>query len=527
VNSSGQTGLSDKSQRAKIWLEHAFKMFDACSSNIPRGLTEDKLLTIEKQIVDFIKAITMRRKVLPQQQGQQQIQAQMQHTDNQMKTSVQTKNLKNSVTTVQPSAVVTLQHDYMPSQSSYMGVPDLQPNLMNTLQSSSHSHSVHGNALHSSHQGVVGTSQKIPMNAAQQARNNLYSQNEDAWQHKDTSLQPNSYHSKPQSQPRQKVHQLVKEKVQKIMQQNQQNLLQQNTLKQKLQQSTELLGHQIPQSYQTNIVSNIQGKQSINVNSGVFQQPQTTGRQSAYNELPAKHGVVSNMSSPYPLLSSSPYASQYSSPQTDQLSMISLSKSEMPLKPASSPMFSLSPSTSLTQSPILVDHDEKQTSSISSHSNVGNCKQMQIDTSGAVNIQGSASPIVSSITIATEKPIERLIRAVKSMSQNALNASVSDIHSAISMVDRMAGSKPGNHSMDAIGENLVATVKHRAVMNNFLHDNGIISTENMKYHTNGMPLRLVASDGSVNDSFKPCNGMEKSVLESTATSRTKRPRVEV
>ncbi|PIA27260.1 hypothetical protein AQUCO_08100003v1 [Aquilegia coerulea] len=554
---TSQTVLNDKSQRAKIWLERTLRMLDASLSNIPRDLTVDKLLPMERQIVDFIRATRLRRNVGPQQQGQQQTQAQMQHTDNQMKTLMQAKNLKNAMTAVQSSAVVTSQHDFIPSLSSHMGVPGLQPNLMNTLQSSSHSqlHSVLGSALHSSQQAVVGSLQKIPMNATQQARNSLCSQNDmDAWKPKVTSLKENSnalqYHLKQQSQPRQMSHQDVQhQQVQQIIQQNHQNPLQQNPLQRKLQQSTELLGQQIPHLYQMNEVSNMQSKQSLNVDLGVLHQHQTPGRQSAYNEQSSKSGDVSYMSSPHPLQSSFPYTSQYSSPQTDQLSMISLSKSGISMQPESSPILSLSPSNSLTPPPILADH-EKQASSISLHSNAGNCKQMQTVTSGPqppslvistpgisasslltefaspVNIQASAASIISSKTIATEKPIEHLIRVVKSMSHKALSASVSDIDSAVTMVHRMASSKPGNHSKDAIGEDLVATVKHRAVVNNFSPDNGIITSENMKYHTYGTPLRLVSSDGSVNDRFKPCNGMEKSDLESTATSRIKRPRVE-
>ncbi|KAJ0936773.1 hypothetical protein HanRHA438_Chr03g0134851 [Helianthus annuus] len=43
----------------------------------------------------------------------------------------------------------------------------------------------------------------------------------------------------------------------------------------------------------------------------------------------------------------------------------------------------------------------------------------------------------------TEQPLERLLKAVKSISPTALSASVSDIGSVVSMIDRIAGSAPG------------------------------------------------------------------------------------
>lgn len=112
------------------------------------------------------------------------------------------------------------------------------------------------------------------------------------------------------------------------------------------------------------------------------------------------------------------------------------------------------------------------------------------------------------------------------MSPKALSASVNGIGSVVSMIDRIAGSAPGNGSRAAVGEDLVAMTKCRLQARNFSHD-GPNGTKKMRRHTSAMPLNVVSSAGSVNDVFKPLTASETSDLESTATSSAKRPRVEV
>lgn len=113
------------------------------------------------------------------------------------------------------------------------------------------------------------------------------------------------------------------------------------------------------------------------------------------------------------------------------------------------------------------------------------------------------------------------------MSPKALSASVSDIGSVVSMTDRIAGSAPGNGSRAAVGEDLVAMTKCRLQAKNFMTQDGTNGTRKMRRYTSAMPLNVVLSAGSRNDSFKNLNGSEASDLESTATSGIKRPRMEV
>lgn len=181
---------------------------------------------------------------------------------------------------------------------------------------------------------------------------------------------------------------------------------------------------------------------------------------------------------------------------------------------------------------------EKQVSGISSLSNPGNIGQPQTTTaltqaqSLAIGTPGiSASPLLAEFISAdgnqgTEQPLERLLKAVKSISPKAFSASVSDIGSVISMIDRIAGSAPGNGSRAAAGEDLVAMTKCRMQARNFITQDGASAAKKMRRDISAMPLSAVSSVGSVNDSVKQINGIEMSDLESTATSRIRRPRVE-
>lgn len=126
----------------------------------------------------------------------------------------------------------------------------------------------------------------------------------------------------------------------------------------------------------------------------------------------------------------------------------------------------------------------------------------------------------------TELRTTFLYLQVQSLSPTVLSSSVSDIGSVVSMIDRIAGSAPGNGSRAAIGEDLVAMTKCRLQARSFMSQDGSGGTKKMKRHTNAMPLIAVSSAGSVNDSFRRSSN-DVAELESTATSRIKRPKAEV
>jgi PAX-interacting protein 1 len=94
------------------------------------------------------------------------------------------------------------------------------------------------------------------------------------------------------------------------------------------------------------------------------------------------------------------------------------------------------------------------------------------------------------------------------------------------MVDRIAGSAPGNGSRASVGEDLVAMTKCRLQARNYMTQDGMMATKKMKRHTTAMPISVVSLGGSVGDNYKQFACSETSDLESTATSDGKKARTE-
>ncbi|CAI9090427.1 OLC1v1025191C1 [Oldenlandia corymbosa var. corymbosa] len=135
------------------------------------------------------------------------------------------------------------------------------------------------------------------------------------------------------------------------------------------------------------------------------------------------------------------------------------------------------------------------------------------------------STVVSSQLSVVEQPIERLIRAVRSTSQKALAASVADINSVFSMVDKIAESPLGNGSVAAVGEDQVAMTKCRLRARNFSTQDGPAGTKRMRRCTSAMSSEAISSVSSENDSMKKLNCSDSLELESTAASGIKRRRL--
>ncbi|KAF0900848.1 hypothetical protein E2562_035483 [Oryza meyeriana var. granulata] len=127
---------------------------------------------------------------------------------------------------------------------------------------------------------------------------------------------------------------------------------------------------------------------------------------------------------------------------------------------------------------------------------------------------------------AAERPLDSLLKALRTTQRQSLSAAVSDIGSVVSMIDRIAGSAPGNGSRAAVGEDLVAMTKCRLQARNFITHDGTGTSKKMKRDTSAMPLN-VSSAGSVNDSFKQTFSIDTPELQSTATSRVKWQKTEI
>ncbi|TYJ33833.1 hypothetical protein E1A91_A05G129400v1 [Gossypium mustelinum] len=548
-------------------LERILHFLTVSKANIVPAF-KDKLSSYEKQIINFINTNRPRKPVSALQQGQlppphmhsmQQPQPQSNQTqshDNQMNPQLQSINLQGSMPTMQPNNMTSLQHNTL---SSLPGVSTAQQTMLNSLQPGSNLDPGQGNALGSMQQVAPGPLQQNPASTSQQANlNSLSSQSGlSVLQQNMNSLQSNSnmlQHQHMKQQQEQQILQSQKYKQQlqqqrqmqhQIMQQKHQ-LMQQQQQQAKQQLPTQLQAHQMPQLHQMNDVNDM--KQGISVKPGVFQQHLPAGQRQTYTHQQLKPGVQFPISSPQLHPAASPQMPEHSSPQIDQQSLLpSISKTGTPLQSANSPFVVPSPSTPLAPSPMPGESEKPApgTSSLSNAANIGHQQGTGVQAGSqslAIGTPGiSASPLlaeftdgthanvlttVSSKSNITEQPLERLMKAVKSMSPTALCASVSDIGSVVSMTDRIAGSAPGNGSRAAVGEDLVAMTKCRLQARNFITQDGMSGSKKMRRHTSAMPLNVVSSVGSINDSFKQLTGSETSDLESTATSTVKRPRIE-
>ncbi|OAY75775.1 Mediator of RNA polymerase II transcription subunit 15a [Ananas comosus] len=296
-------------------------------------------------------------------------------------------------------------------------------------------------------------------------------------------------------------------------------------------------------SLQHNSVGSMQN--TINASQQHFSGSQRTG----FGHQQLKPAPPFPISSPQNLQASSPQISHHSSPQIDQHNLLSSQiKAGTPLQSSNSP-FAPSPSTPIAPSPV-PGETEKQLPNVSSLPSGGQIGSQQANLPAPVQslVVGtpgiSASPLLAEFprpdgnqanlpTLppykagTTESPLDRLLKVVQSASPQALSSAVSDIGSVVSMIDRIAGSAPGNGSRAAVGEDLVAMTKCRLQARNFMSQDGNSTNKKMKRDTNAMPLNNVSSAGSVNDSFMQLYGLDASELQSTATSRVKKHKAEV
>ncbi|KAF5739057.1 hypothetical protein HS088_TW12G00255 [Tripterygium wilfordii] len=517
---------------------------------------KEKLGSYEKQIINFINSNRPRKppsqqlggpgQILPtqmhsMQQSQSQI-TQIQSHENPINPQAQSMNLQGSTATMQQSSIANLQHSSLSQQ-----------NMMNSLQPGSNLDSGQGNALNSMQQVPVGSLQQNPVSAPQQANMNALSTQSGVTmlQQNINPLQSNSNVLQHQHLKQQQEQKMLQTQQQFKQQYQQRQMQQQQFLQQQQQQlhqqaRQQMPAHQMVQLHQMNDVGEMKMRQGMGAKPGMFQQHLSASQRPSYPHQQLKSGASFPTSSPQLLQAASPQMPQHSSPQVDQQNLLSsLTKSGTPLQTANSPFVVPSPSTPLAPSPMPGD-SEKLISGISS--NAGNIGPQQMTgaqapaQSLAIGTPGiSASPLLAEFTSPdgahanalinvpgkssiTEQPIERLMKAVKSMSPQALSASVSDIGSVVSMIDRIAGSAPGTGSRAAVGEDLVAMTKCRLQARNFITQDGISGTRKMWRYTSAMPLSVVSSAGS--DSLKQLSGLETSELESTASSGVKRPRIE-
>ncbi|EOA39491.1 hypothetical protein CARUB_v10008096mg [Capsella rubella] len=537
----------EKLKQFKTMLERMIQFLSVSKSNIMPAL-KDKVAHYEKQIIGFLNMHRPRKPVqqgqLPQSQMQQPMQqpqsqtVQEQSHDNQTNPQMQSMSMQGAGPRAQQSSLPNMQNNVLSSRS---GVSAPQQNIPSSIPASS---------LESGQGNALNNSQQVPMGSMQQNTSQQVNYSSASAQSGLSALQSNI--NQPQLSSSLLQHQHMKQQqdqqmTQQIKQQFQHRQMQQQQLQARQQQQQQQLQarQQAAQLQQMNDMNDLTSRQGMNVSRGMFQQHSLQGQRATYPLQQLKPGAVS---SPQLLQGASPQMSQqHLSPQVDQKNLSTVNKMGTPLQPANSPFVVPSPSTPLAPSPMQVDSEKPSgTSSLS----MGNIARQQVTgmqgvvQSLAIGTPGiSASPLLQEFTSpdgsvlnplittsgkpsATELPIDRLIRAVKSISPQALSSAVSDIGSVVSMVDRIAGSAPGNGSRASVGEDLVAMTKCRLQARNFMTQEGMMATKKMKRHTTAMPLSVASLGGSVGDNYKQYAGSETSDLESTATSDGKKARTE-
>ncbi|RLN04345.1 hypothetical protein C2845_PM13G26340 [Panicum miliaceum] len=557
----------EKMKNFKALLERTLHFLQLNKSSIQPGFRE-KIPIYEKQIVNILNSQRRKPAQAPgQQQFQQSVgQAPSSNISQQQQASglqqhdshtnqMPQASLPSMSTGVQSSGAPGIQHVPAP-QATNFGVPTTQQNVTNALQAGSNLESAQGNNFNHVQHGSMGAAlqqgstgpMQGAMNAQQQSSSNLLSNNSMSTMQPNTNSMQQNPSSLQQLKQQQQEHQIMQSqqiKRQQMMQHlQQQKQIHQSQLpmQQQLQKQQQQGQMQVPQLHSGNDANELKVRQAAAIKSGMYQQ---LGQRNYYQQM--KQSGAFPISSPQNLQASSPQISHHS-PQVDQHNLLqSQLKTGTPLHSANSP-FVPSPSPPVAPSPIPVDSD-KPLSNLSSLTSTGQAGHQQASLppqtqSIAVNTPGiSASPLLAEFTSAdgsqpnvptqvptkssaAERPLDRLLKALRTTPRQSLTAAVSDIGSVVSMIDRIAGSAPGNGSRAAVGEDLVAMTKCRLQARNFITHDGSGTSKKMKRDTSAMPLN-VSSPGSVNDSLKQSYSVETPELQSTATSRVKWQKAEV
>ncbi|CAH8353849.1 unnamed protein product [Eruca vesicaria subsp. sativa] len=518
----------EKLKQFKTMLERMMQFLSVSKSSIMPPL-KNKVAIYEKQIIDFVTMHRPRKQVQQGQLPQSQMQPMQQQSsqngnqshDSQANPQMQSMRMPRA----QQSSLENMQNNVL---SSRPGASAPQQNIPSSSVPALSLESGQGNALNNGQQVAMRSMQQ---NTYQQVNNSSASAQSGL-----STLQSNVNQTELSPSLLQQQH----FKQQKNQQMTSQQLRQQCQQRQ-IQQQQQLIQQQQQQLQARQQVA----QNDMNVSRGMFQQHSLQDQRATYSLQQLKPGSQLPVSSPQLLPGSSPQMTQqHFSPQVDQKNVISsLNKTGTPGQPANSPFVIPSPSTPLAPSPMQVDSDKPSGASSLSMGNIA--RQQATGVQGLVQSFAfgtpgiSASPLLqefispdgnnlnpmtstSGKSSATELPIERLIRAVKSISPQSLSSAVSDIGSVVSMVDRMGG----NGSRASVGEDLVAMTKCRLQARSFMAQEGMMPTKKMKRHTTAMPLSVYSLEGSVGDNCKQFACSETSDLESTATSIGKKARTE-
>ncbi|CAN7098574.1 unnamed protein product [Brassica rapa subsp. narinosa] len=527
----------EKLKQFKTMLERMMQFLSVSKSSIMPPL-KNKVAIYEKQIIDFVTAHRPRKPVqqgqLPQSQMQPMQQQSSQNGNHSHDSQANPQMQSMSMPRAQQSSLENAQYNVLSSRP-LASAP--QQNIPC---------SVPGSSLELGQGNALNNSQQVAMRSMQQNNYQEVNNSSASAQSGLSTLQSNVNQTQLSSSLLQQQH-LKQQKDQQMTQQQQ--LKPQFQQRQMQQQQQQLLQkQQLIQQHQQQLQARQQVAQN-DVSRGMFQQHSLQSQRTSSPLQHLKPGSQLPVTSPQLLPGGSPQMTQqHLSPQVDQKNVISsVNKNGTPVQPANSPFVVPSPSTPLAPSPMQVASEKPSGASSLSMGNTA--RQQATGTQGVVQSIAFGTPGISASPLlqefispegnnlnpltstfgkpnATELPIERLIRAVKSISPQSLSSALSDIGSVVSMVDRIAGSAPGNGSRASVGEDFVAKTKCRLQARNFMAQEGMTPTKKMKRGTTAMPLSVYSLEGSVGDNCKQFACSETSDLESTATSVGKKARTE-
>ncbi|KAL6338835.1 hypothetical protein AAG906_023985 [Vitis piasezkii] len=509
-----QQPMGDQSRKLKdvmSTLEFLIKFLQVPKSRISLAYKE-KLEKVENRIIGILysngsrkpdSSVQQEELPMPDMHSLQQSVLSQSQTP-QVESDLQPMKLQSTVSSMQKNNVDNLHNDLISSLSE---VATAQKNIMNPQLSGTKSKSQQLHAVKPLQQDSVG-SPHIPVSAPQQSMNDTsLSQNSvNIPQHNTHPLRLNSSRLQQVHLKQQKEQQMADAK--QMMKQFQQHETQQQLKKKEdimqQQQPAQLGVHKMPQNTM-NKEDELKVKQALDFAPGVLQHC-SASQHLAYNQhqLKSRGSFVSLPQLLQPVSDQIPQ----SSPQIDQKNiLVSSKKTETSLKVVDSLSNVPSPSTPFSQYPMLGDIGGQQATSL-----MGSATSLVISTPGI-----SSSSLL-------EEPLQRLIELVKSMSDEALSASVNDIESVVNLTDGTAGSLSGNGAGAAIGEDMSATTKVCLEARDFGNQDGTIGKMKVNRCITTAPLRILS--GGISDRIKRFTDSETSDMEFSVTFRMKKPKLE-
>lgn len=508
-----QQPMGDQSRKLKdvmSTLEFLIKFLQVPKSRISLAYKE-KLEKVENRIIGILysngsrkpdSSVQQEELPMPDMHSLQSVRSQSQTP--QVESDLQPMKLQSTVSSMQKNNVDNLHNDLISSLSE---VATAQKNIMNPQLSGTKSKSQQLHAVKPLQQDSVG-SPHIPVSAPQQSMNDTsLSQNSvNIPQHNTHPLRLNSSRLQQIHLKQQKEQQMADAK--QMMKQFQQHETQQQLKKKEdimqQQQPAQLGVHKMPQNTM-NKEDELKVKQALDFAPGVLQHC-SASQHLAYNQhqLKSRGSFVSVPQLLQPVSDQIPQSSS----QIDQKNiLVSSKKTETSLKVVDSLSNVPSPSTPFSQYPMLGDIGGQQATSL-----MGSATSLVISTPGI-----SSSSLL-------EEPLQRLIELVKSMSDEALSASINDIESVVNLTDGTAGSLSGNGAGAAIGEDVSATTKVCLEARDFGNQDGTIGKMKVNRCITTAPLRILS--GGISDRIKRFTDSETSDMELSVTFRMKKPKLE-